>query len=139
MNEANRDRPRHAAAALALLGLIAVLALTFGAGAADAHKRISASNVQIKADAVSDTSLALSGKLTSDHSRCIANRTVTVTANGVFVASAVTLVNGDWSVLSTTRPPKGTTLIATVGTKFLKRSNKHRHKCASDFSERRAP
>jgi hypothetical protein len=139
MIETNRHRPRHAAATLALLGVVAALGLTFGAGAADAHKRLSASNVQIKADAVSDTSLALSGKLTSDHSRCVANRTVTVTANGAFVASAVTLVNGDWSVVSSTRPPKGTTLVATVGTKFLKRSKKHRHKCGSDFSERRAP
>ena len=126
-------------AAVTSLALLGAIVLAVGAPSADAHKRTYASDVQIKAKAATDTSLELSGKVTSDNSRCIAGRTVTVTAGGAFVATATTLVNGEWSVLSATRPPKGTTLIATIEKKFLKRSSKHRHKCASDFSERQAP
>jgi hypothetical protein len=138
MTDLSRTEKLFLAAAIAsLFAWGAVLA--FGAGDADAHKRTYASEVQLKAKAASDTTLTLDGKVTSDNSRCVAGREVTITANGAFVASATTLVNGEYSVLSSTRPVKGTTLIATISRKFLKRSKKHRHKCASDFSERRAP
>jgi len=119
--------------------LATALALSVTAGTASAHKITYASNVQLKADAVSDTVLGLSGKVTSERAKCIAGRDVTVTYNGIFLATATTLINGDWSVQSTTRPAKGTTLIASIPRTFLKKSKKHKHKCGSDFSERKAP
>jgi len=133
---------RGKAVRMRLLGALATasgLALSLGIGTATAHKFAYESNVQVKADAVSDTVLGLSGKVTSDRAKCVSGRTITITANGVEIATATTLANGEWSAQATPRPPKGTTLIATTPRKFLKRSNRHRHKCESDFSERRAP
>lgn len=122
-----------------VLATASALTLSLGLGTATAHKRTYESNVQVKADAVSDTVLGLSGKVTSDRAGCAAGRTVSITANGVEIATATTLINGDWSAQATPRPPKGTALIASTPRKFLKRSKHHKHKCASDFSERKAP
>lgn len=130
-------------AAMRQVAVVAALALTLllvlMAGTAGAHKRIVETNLQLKLDPSGNTVLPLSGKLTSERDRCEGGRTVNVTVNGALVATTTTLVNGDWFAQLSPRPAKGTTLIASTPGKFLKRSTKHRHKCASDFAERRVP
>ena len=122
-----------------VLAIASALVLSFGLGTAGAHKRIIESNLRLKVNPVSDTVVQLSGTVTSERARCEANRTVIVTANGLQIAETTTLANGDWFAQVTPRPAKRTTLIATTPGKFLKRSTRHKHKCASDFDQRKAP
>jgi hypothetical protein len=121
------------------VAVLAALAFSIACASASAHKVTYSTTLQLKVKSVDATTTEYSGKVTSESSRCLAGRTVEVTANGALIATATTLANGDWLATSAPPPAKGTTLIASTPRKFLKRSKKHRHKCASDLTERKAP
>lgn len=125
--------------AIVTLALAAALVAAVTAGTAAAHKVTFESKLQLKVAALSDTVNQYSGKVTSDRSKCVRFRRVNVTAFGAQIATATTLISGSWLVQASPRPARGTELIAFTPRKFLKRSKKHKHKCASDFTERKAP
>jgi hypothetical protein len=123
--------------ALWLAMALGVLLLT---GPASAHKRTFETTLQFKVRAVSDGLNQYEGRVVSDRAKCERKRKVHVDAFDIRIASTVSLASGSWAALGgTAHPPKGTTLIAFTPRKFLKRSRKHRHKCASDFAEKKAP
>ncbi len=120
------------------------LALALGAvvlaDAASAHKRTYETTLQFKVRGASAGVNTYEGRVISERAKCESDRAVHIDALDTRIATAVSLLNGDWSVTgSSAHPPKGTTLIAFTPREFLKRSKKHRHKCASDFAERKAP
>jgi hypothetical protein len=118
---------------------MALLALTGAvlATPVSAHKRTYESTLQLKIDPIDTTTSLYSGRVSSDRAKCENGREVTVSVGGSAIAGATTALGGAWSVVGPTQP-KGTTITATMPRKFLKRSKKHKHKCASDFVERRA-
>jgi len=119
--------------------IVAALGLTLLLSTASAHKRSFETTVQLKTTAVTDTVLQFEGRVVSDRAKCKRYRSVFVDAFDTRIAEATSLINGDWLVQAGPRPPKGTTLIAFSPRKFLKRSKKHKHKCESDFAEKKAP
>jgi len=123
-----------------VLGLALALGAVALADVASAHKRIYETTLQFKVKEASPGVNQYEGRVVSERSRCEAGRAIHIDAFDTRIASAVSLLNGDWAVTGdSAHPPKGTTLIAFTKGKFLKRSKKHRHKCASDFAEKRAP
>ena len=122
------------------VSLVLALAAFVLADVASAHKRIYETTLQFKVKEASPGVNRYEGRVVSEKARCEGDREVHIDAFDVRIATAVSLVNGDWAVTGdSAHPPKGTTLIAFTKGKFLKRSKKHRHKCASDFAERKAP
>ena len=120
------------------------LALALGAvvlaDATSAHKRTYETTLQFKVRKASEGVNTYEGRVISERARCERDRAVHVDAFDTRIASTRSLIDGSWTVTgSSAHPPKGTTLIAFTPRKFLKRSKKHRHKCASDFAERKAP
>lgn len=120
-----------------VLGAVCALGLALALQAAVAHKVTYDSNLQLKDDTLTDTTTQYSGKVTSTKGSCEVGRPVTVTANGAVVATATSVVGGSWSA-SGPAQVKGTTLIATIPRKVLKRNKKHRHKCVAASAQRRA-
>jgi len=119
------------------LGAVCVLSSALALQGALAHKVTFDSNLQLKVSDIDATTSQYSGKVTSTRGACEVGRPVTVTANGALIASATTVVGGSWSASGATQV-KGTTVIATIPRKILKRNKKHRHKCAPDSAQRRA-
>jgi hypothetical protein len=119
------------------LSAIAVLGCAVAVQGASAHKVTYESNLQLKVDSLSETTSQFSGKVTSTRGACEVGRPVSVFVNGAFVASATTVIGGAWSA-SGAAPAKGSTVIASIPRKILKRNKKHRHKCAPDSVQRRA-
>lgn len=119
------------------LSAMAVLGCAVAVQGASAHKVTYDSNLQLKLDSLSETTTQFSGKVTSSKGACTVGRPVTVTVNGVVVATATSVVGGAWSA-SGAAPVKGSTVIATIPRKVLKRNKKHKHKCAPASAQRRA-
>ena len=118
------------ATAMALLLLVAT---------AGAHKRTFETTLQFKKpETVSSTVNTYEGRVISEKKRCVRDRKINVEAFDTRIAQAFSTFTGTWAVQGP-RPPKGTTLVAFTPKKFLKKSKKHRHKCASDFAEKKAP
>jgi hypothetical protein len=113
------------------------LALTIGLQPAIGHKQTYDSNLQLKVDSVNDTTSQYSGKINSTKGACESGRPVTVTANGVTIATATSVPGGSWSASGPVQA-KGTIVIATIPRKILKRNKKHKHKCAPDSAQHRA-
>ncbi len=126
--------------ALAGSALGALLTFALFAGTAGAHKRIYETTLTFQAKSASPTVNEYSGKVESERAKCERYRTINVDAFDTQIATATSLINGDWLVQqSASLPPKGTTLIAFTKGKVLKRNDDHRHKCSSDFAEKKAP
>ena len=122
------------------LSLAMALGMLVFTGSASAHKRTYETTRQFKVQEASPGVNQYEGRVVSERAACVGGREVHIDAFDTRIASALSLSNGDWSVLGdSAHPPKGTTLIAFTKGKFLKRSKKHRHKCASDFAEKKAP
>ena len=120
--------------------LAALLASAMFAGTAGAHKQTYETSLTFQAKSASPTVNEYSGQVNSERAKCERYRVVNVDAFDVRIATAISLVTGEWSVQqSAPLPPKGTTLIAFTPKKFIKRNDEHRHKCASDFAEKKAP
>jgi len=115
------------------------LALSMGLASqsASAHKVAFDNNLQLKQNALTDTTSQYSGKVTSTRGACKFRRSVTVRANGAVVAWALSIAGGAWSASGPTQV-KGTTLIASIPRKILKKNKKHRHKCKAASAQRRA-
>jgi hypothetical protein len=92
----------------------------------------------LKIDTLNDTQDTFSGKVTSTRARCEAGRVVNVTHAGVTIATATTDLAGNWTVVGP-RPPKGDDVTAFTPKKVLKKSRKHRHRCARDIVTHKAP
>lgn len=119
------------------LGAIGVLMSALALQAAMAHKVTFDSSLQLKIASIDDATSQYSGRVTSTRAACEVGRPVTVTANGAVIASATTVVGGSWSATGPAQA-KGTTVIATIPRKILKKNRKHRHKCAPDSAQRKA-
>jgi hypothetical protein len=119
------------------LAAIGVVGSTLAIQGALAHKVTFDSNLQLKLDSNTETASQFSGKVTSTRAGCEVGRPVTLSVNGTPIAAATTVVGGSWSA-SGPGLPKGSTVIATIPRKVLKRNKKHRHKCAPDSAQRRA-
>jgi hypothetical protein len=124
---------RRIAAAAALAALIGALFVTV----TSAHKRSYDSTLQLRIAPVDAATSLYSGRVNSDRAKCESGRTVTVAVGGSVIVGATTAPGGTWSAVGPSQP-KGTTVTATMPRKFLKRSKKHKHKCTSDFVERKA-
>lgn len=120
--------------ALAAVGAVVV---ALSAGAALAHKVSFDSSLQLKLTKIDDATTQYSGKVSSTRGACEVGRPVTVTANGAVIASATSIVGGTWSA-SGPAQAKGTTVVATIPRKILKRNKKHRHKCRPASAQKRA-
>lgn len=118
-------------------GVVCALGLALCLQAAIAHKVTYDSKLQLKDAPVSETTTQYSGKVTSTTGACEVGRAVTVTAGGAVIATATSVVGGSWAA-SGPAQAKGTSLIATIPRKVLKRSKKHRHKCVAASTQRRA-
>jgi hypothetical protein len=119
------------AAAVAAIGLVVALPAT-------GHKVRYDTNLQLKIDVLNDTQDTFSGKIENQRARCEIGRFITVSHAGVTIATATTDLAGNWTVVGP-RPPKGDDVTAFTPKKVLKKSRKHRHKCAADVVTRKAP
>ena len=122
---------------VALGGLAAAVAAAIALPAA-AHKVVFATNLQLKIDELNTTQDTFSGKIESIRARCEVGRVVTVTHAGVTIATATTDLAGNWTVVGP-KPPKRDDVTAFTPKKILKKSRKHRHRCAPDITTRKAP
>ena len=122
---------------VALGGLAAAVAAAIALPAA-AHKVVFATNLQLKIDELNATQDTFSGKIESTRARCEVGRVVTVTHAGVTIATATTDLAGNWTVVGP-KPPKRDDVTAFTPKKILKKSRKHRHRCAPDITTRKAP
>ena len=122
-----------------LIALVAIGATALAASlpAAIGHKQGYDSNLQLKIDELSATTSQFSGMITSNKGACESGRPVTVTANGVTIATATSVPGGAWSATGPAQV-KGTTVIAAIPRKILKRSKKHKHKCTAESAQRQA-
>jgi len=124
-------------AKIAIVSGALALSMGLASQSASAHKVAFDNNLQLKDTALTETTSQYSGKVTSIKGACKFGRPVTVTANGVVIASAFSVAGGAWSASGPTQV-KGTTLIASIPRKILKRNKKHRHKCKAASAQRRA-
>jgi hypothetical protein len=120
-----------AAAAVGAIGLVV-------ASGASAHKIVFDTNLQLKAEVLSDTQDTFSGRIESRRAACEIGRPITVTHAGVTIATATTDLAGNWTVVGP-RPPKHDDVTAFTPKKVLKKNRKHRHRCAADITTRKAP
>jgi hypothetical protein len=123
--------------------LVALGALTASIGLvvalpAAGHKVLFDTNLQLKIDTLNETQDTFSGKVTSTRARCEVGRLVNVMHAGVTIATATTDLAGNWTVVGP-RPPKGDDVTAFTPKKILKKSRKHRHRCARDIVTHKAP
>jgi hypothetical protein len=124
--------------------LTVAVAAVFALGLATAlqaggHKLVIPSNLhQVKIDTVHDTTDNFSGSVQSDRPRCEFGRFISITHNGVVIATATTDAAGNYSV-NGPRPPKGDDVVTTLTKKILRKNRKHRHKCTRDVVTRKAP
>ena len=120
-----------------VLGVVCVLGLAVSLQTAGAHRVSFDSSVKLKLAKLDVTTTQFSGEVTSVRAACEVGRTVTITVNGAVIATATSVVGGAWSATAPA-PAKGSTVIATVQRKWLKRNKKHRHKCRPASAQRRA-
>ncbi|MGH2983749.1 MAG: hypothetical protein ACRDK5_05795 [Solirubrobacterales bacterium] len=119
--------------------LAAVCALGLGlALPAVGHKVVYDTNLQLKIDTLTDTTDTFSGKVTSRRAACTVGRVITISHNGVAIATATSDVAGNWTVTGP-RPPKSDDVTAFTPKKVLKKNRKHRHRCAGDVVTHKAP
>jgi hypothetical protein len=125
------------------LKLTAVVAAVGAIGLATAlqasgHKNVIESGLQrFKIEIVNETTDNFSGKVVSEKAKCIPGRIISITHNGVLIATATTDAAGNFTV-NGPRPPKGDDVVATLTKKILKKNRKHRHKCTRDVVTRKA-
>jgi hypothetical protein len=122
---------------VALGGLAAAVALAI-ALPAGAHKIRFETNLQFKIDVLSDTQVTYSGRIESPRATCEVGRIVNVTQAGAVIATTTTDFAGNWTVVDS-KPPKGSDVTVFTPKKVLKKSRKHRHKCAPDTATRKVP
>jgi hypothetical protein len=120
-----------AAAAVSAMGLVA-------GGPASAHKVRYDANLQLRIEVLNDTQDTFSGKIESQRDACERGRTINVTHAGVTIATAITDLAGNWTVVGP-RPPKRADVTAFTPKKVLKKNRKHRHRCAAEITTRKAP
>jgi hypothetical protein len=123
---------------LAVLGVLTVSAAVALSLPAAGHKVVYDSHLQLKIDATSDTQDTFSGKVNSTRAACEAGRVVNVTHAGATIATAITDLAGNWTVVGP-RPPKNADVTAFMPKKMLKKNRKHRHRCAADTTTHKAP
>lgn len=123
---------------LAALGLLAAAIGLAVALPAAGHKRVFDTNLQLKIDELSATQDTFSGKVESTRTRCEIGRVVNVTHAGVTIATTTTDLAGNWTVVGP-RPPKGDDVTAFTPKKILKKSPRHRHRCAPEITTHKAP
>jgi hypothetical protein len=124
------------------MGAVAVAACALGlamaALPAAGHKVAFDTHLQLKMNTLSDAQDTFSGKVTSTRARCVTGRVVNVIHAGVTIATATTDPAGNWTVVGP-RPPKGDAVTAFTPKKVLKKSRKHRHRCARAVVTHKAP
>ncbi|MFL5906623.1 MAG: hypothetical protein ACJ75Z_03375 [Solirubrobacterales bacterium] len=124
---------------LAAVGVaVCALALALTALPASGHKVTYDSHLQLKIDTLSDTTDTFSGKVISTRAACEFGRIIYVTHAGVTIATATTDAAGNWTVTGP-RPPKNDDVTAFTPKKILKKSRRHRHRCARAVSTHKAP
>ncbi len=127
------SRRRRIALGLAVAAVVTAVSMP----AAFAHKKKFDGNVQLKITNLTETTAQYSGKVSSEKAKCRARRIITVSVNGVPIATATSLKSGFWAVWGP-RQPKGAFVVAHMKKRFTAKSRKHRHKCKFDTTHKRA-
>jgi hypothetical protein len=113
------------------------LAVWLDAGGAPGHKAGYGSFIVLTPTALSDTTIDYAGQVNSESKLCRAGRALELFVGGNHLTTVTTDRAGGWSVTGV-RPAQGTEVTAAVSSK-VKRTRRHRHRCAADSITKKAP
>jgi hypothetical protein len=134
----HRNRRRVGLKLTAIVAAVCALGLATALRASGHKLPIDSKIQQFKIEIVNDTTDSFSGRVQSDRAVCRVGRVITITHNGVLIATTVSDVAGNFTVTGP-RPPKGDDVTAFMPKKVLKKNRKHRHRCVRDVVTRKAP